>query len=1081
MGSSVPSPATVQAVFDQLGPPGTPFTTPEIAAEFDCSDRTIYNRLDALVDEGVIETKKVGARGRVWWRPVDGDIRRNGGAFNERNPVSFRDEQALSFLSDSEMAERIRKFEWAKTPLGPMDGWPLELRVAADIMLGADEAIGLYWGEDLTLLYNDAWRELIGDKHPEALGRPAQEVFPEIWETIEPMFADVLDGNGVGFEREQRLSLERDGQIEDAWFDYSANPILMADGSVGGVFNIANEITERKDAQQTLRDREGRLNAFVTSTSEIVYRMSPDWSEMYYLDGKDFIADTEDPRETWLKEYIPPDEQERVMAAIEEAIETKSMFELEHQVHQVDGTRGWTHSRAVPILDDDGDIVEWFGTASDVTERRRAEQALRESEQRYQRLFDSVNESIEEAFFIIERVSGEGETAANGDDPAAYRFVETNPVFEKSIGVTDVVGKQVSDLDFDGDLPGSDVWGEVVRTGESRRFEIETTGGPLADGWYDVRVFPYGGADSRAAACLADDITDQKEVQRSLERLTEASRELIEADPEMVHDRVAELTIAVLDVEYAALWRYDEASGDLIDAISTLDTGIDAETVRHPDDASEHVWQAFIDDETAVTNNLHVDETVPDAATLRSRLLIPLGRHGVVCIGSFQPNGFDERIVDLAETLGATLETAWDRADSERQLQVQNEELQRLDRLNTLIREIDQALVGADTREEIDEAVCERLASSDLYEFAWLGEYDPGTNRIEPRAWAGVDSGYVEELTITVEDTPTNRDPIARALRTGDLQVVADIATDSGFAPWREATLERGARSLVCIPLVYDDAAYGVLTVYADRPQSDEDKRNRDVLSELGDTTAHALNARETRATLQTDSVVELTLRFEDADTPLYRLSRETEYTIEHQGFVPRSSGQTDVFFIVREISPEDLRATAERSLAFEDLDCLTERADGALFRARVSEPTLAARVTDEGAVVRSITIDSGVATVVLDIPHTAAVREFLNRLRQWHPELELRARQSRERPLKTRQTFVTALEDRLTDRQREVLQTAYLSGFFEMPRVSNGQEVTHLVGVSQPTFSEHLRAAERTLCEVLFETEPYAEDIVST
>lgn len=82
------------------------------------------------------------------WRPVDGDIRRNGGAFNERNPVSFRDEQALSFLSDSEMAERIRKFEWAKTPLGPMDGWPLELRVAADIMLRADEAIGLYWGPD---------------------------------------------------------------------------------------------------------------------------------------------------------------------------------------------------------------------------------------------------------------------------------------------------------------------------------------------------------------------------------------------------------------------------------------------------------------------------------------------------------------------------------------------------------------------------------------------------------------------------------------------------------------------------------------------------------------------------------------------------------------------------------------------------------------------------------------------------------------------------------------------------------------------------------------------------------------------
>ncbi|WP_101296032.1 GAF domain-containing protein [Halegenticoccus soli] len=80
--------------------------------------------------------------------------------------------------------------------------------------------------------------------------------------------------------------------------------------------------------------------------------------------------------------------------------------------------------------------------------------------------------------------------------------------------------------------------------------------------------------------------------------------------------------------------------------------------------------------------------------------------------------------------------------------------------------------------------------------------------------------------------------------------MVADIATDSDFAAWREATLERGARSLVCIPLAYDDTAYGVMTVYADRPQLDEDEQNLDVLSEFGDTIAHTLNARETRATL---------------------------------------------------------------------------------------------------------------------------------------------------------------------------------------------------------------------------------------
>ncbi|GAA0235913.1 helix-turn-helix domain-containing protein [Haladaptatus pallidirubidus] len=70
MSSSAPSPDTVLEVFQALGPPGTPFTTPEVAEEFNCTDRTIYNKLDALVEDDVLETKKVGARGRVWWQPL---------------------------------------------------------------------------------------------------------------------------------------------------------------------------------------------------------------------------------------------------------------------------------------------------------------------------------------------------------------------------------------------------------------------------------------------------------------------------------------------------------------------------------------------------------------------------------------------------------------------------------------------------------------------------------------------------------------------------------------------------------------------------------------------------------------------------------------------------------------------------------------------------------------------------------------------------------------------------------------------------------------------------------------------------
>ncbi len=97
---------------------------------------------------------------------------------------------------------------------------------------------------------------------------------------------------------------------------------------------------------------------------------------MRQLDGRGFIPDTNEPSHNWLEEYIPLDDRPQVTAVINEAIRTKSTFELEHRVLRVDGTPGWTFSRAIPLLDETGAIVEWFGAASDITDRKRAEAAL---------------------------------------------------------------------------------------------------------------------------------------------------------------------------------------------------------------------------------------------------------------------------------------------------------------------------------------------------------------------------------------------------------------------------------------------------------------------------------------------------------------------------------------------------------------------------------------------------------------------------------------------------------------------------------------------------------------------------------
>jgi PAS domain S-box-containing protein len=174
----------------------------------------------------------------------------------------------------------------------------------------------------------------------------------------------------------QEMQIERfDGSR--SYILNSAAPIRDAHGRISGSAVAIKDITKIMRAEEALCESESRFRALVTATSEVVYRMSPDWKTMFYLRGRDFIPDTEEPSGTWLPKYVHTDDQTYVIAAIDDAIRTKSTFELEHRVRRVDGSLGWTFSRAVPIQNANGEIVEWFGAATDITERKRVEEQLR--------------------------------------------------------------------------------------------------------------------------------------------------------------------------------------------------------------------------------------------------------------------------------------------------------------------------------------------------------------------------------------------------------------------------------------------------------------------------------------------------------------------------------------------------------------------------------------------------------------------------------------------------------------------------------------------------------------------------------
>jgi PAS domain S-box-containing protein len=190
-----------------------------------------------------------------------------------------------------------------------------------------------------------------------------------------------------------------------------------------------------------------------------------------------------------------------------------------------------------------------------------------------------------------------------------------------------------------------------------------------------------------------------------------------------------------------------------------------------------------------------------------------------------------------------------------------------LDRIRTLASDVNQALVRADSREAAETSVCEAFSESDPYLFAWIGGVDPATDRVEPRASAGVGEGYLSEVTVTADDSPTGRGPGGTALREGRVVVAQDVREDSGFEPWRAAAAEYGFRGVAAIPLEHEGERYGILAVYADRPGA-FDADERELLAELGDDVAHVLHSFEVEDRLREERDRRRAL-FENAPGPV--------------------------------------------------------------------------------------------------------------------------------------------------------------------------------------------------------------------
>lgn len=300
------------------------------------------------------------------------------------------------------MGDRMRAVDWAQTGFGDPEVWPPALRMAVSLCINSSIPTAVYWGPDLSLLYNDAWSPIAGEKHPWALTRPASEVWPDIWEVIGPQLNRVLE-TGEGFSvADQMLPMKRGGRVQRTHWDYSFSPIFDESGDrVLGIFNQGNETTARISAERALRASEQRLEYALGAANTVgtwdwdvpANRVTAD-ARFARLYGVDPVFAAEGAPIEHFFQNINPDDLDDVQAAIAKAIANGETLAAEYRLTQPDGSDRWVAAHGRPTLAPDGTCLRFPGVSFDISDVKHSEALLRESEARFRAITNSIDQMI---------------------------------------------------------------------------------------------------------------------------------------------------------------------------------------------------------------------------------------------------------------------------------------------------------------------------------------------------------------------------------------------------------------------------------------------------------------------------------------------------------------------------------------------------------------------------------------------------------------------------------------------------------------------------------------------------------------
>ncbi len=423
-------------------------------------------------------------------------------------------------------------------------------------------------------------------------------------------------------------------------------PLRDGAGNFTGFLSMVQDVTERKRAEEALRESAKQFHDLAEGIPQLAWMTNPDgWIYWYNQRWYQYTGTTPEQMEGWGWQSVhDPNELPRVLERWKAAIASGEPWEDTFPLRGADGVFRPFLSRAFPLRDAQGRITHWFGTNTDVSGLKQAEEALRENEKRYRNLFSAMNEG----FCVIEVLfDAEGK-------PEDFRYLEVNGSFKKQTGLHDAAGKRVRELIPDVEERWIELYGRIALTGESEHFIDEVK---AINRYYDVHAYRVGEPEQRRVAVVFNDFSDYKRAEEGLQKLNRAQR-------------------------------------------------------------------------------------------ARSRS--------------------------------------------------------------------SQALLYATNEQEFLDEVCTIIVEDCGHRMVWIGvaEHDEKKS-VRVLAHAGYEAGYIESLHVTWGEDEHGRGPTGASIRSGRPVICHDMLSDPAFAPWREEAIERGYASVIAVPFKLGDRDWGEFSIYS--------------------------------------------------------------------------------------------------------------------------------------------------------------------------------------------------------------------------------------------------------------------------